>query len=71
MYAISNSATVAPTSGWSSSIATPTDIKPYLWTRTIVNYSDGKSTTSYSISYKGKDGTNGTNGKDGENGKDG
>lgn len=68
MYAISNSATVAPTSGWSSSIVTPTDTKPYLWTRTIVNYSDGKSTISYSISYKGKDGTNG---KDGENGKDG
>ena len=38
-----------------------------VWTRTIVNYSDGKSTTSYSVSYKG---TNGTNGKDGAAGAD-
>ena len=68
MYAIGNSATVAPTSGWSSSIVATTDANPYLWTRTIVTYSDGKSTTSYSISYKGKDGTNG---KDGINGIDG
>lgn len=76
MYAIGNSATVTPTSGWSSSIVTTTDANPYLWTRTIVTYSDGKSTTSYSISYKGKDGTNGkdgingTNGTNGTNGKD-
>lgn len=34
----------------------------YLWTKTVVNYSDGKHTESYSVSYKG---TNGTNGKDG------
>ena len=30
--------------------------------KTVVKYSDGKSTESYSVSYKG---TNGTNGKDG------
>lgn len=36
----------------------------YLWTKTVVKYSDGKSTESYSVSYKGTNGTNGTNGKD-------
>lgn len=35
-----------------------------MWTKTVVTYSDGKSTTSYSVSYKGTNGTNGTNGKD-------
>ena len=36
----------------------------YLWTKTVVNYSDGKHTESYSVSYKGTNGINGTNGKD-------
>ena len=27
-----------------------------MWTKTVVTYSDGKSTTSYSVSYKGTDG---------------
>ncbi len=36
----------------------------YLWTRTIVTYSDGNSTTSYSVSRQPKDGTNGVDGKD-------
>ena len=34
----------------------------YLWTKTVVTYSNGQKTESYSVSYKG---TNGTNGKDG------
>lgn len=41
--------------------AIQTDSKPYLWTKTTVVYSDNKTiTTTYSVSYKGKDGTNGT-----------
>ncbi len=31
----------------------------YLWTRTIVNYSDGSSTTSYTVSRQGEDGATG------------
>ena len=40
----------------------------YLWTRTTVNYSDGNSTVTYSVSRQGIDGTDGI---DGINGRDG
>ena len=43
----------------------------YLWTRTTVNYSDGTSTVTYSVSRQGIDGTDGTDGLDGKDGKDG
>lgn len=59
-YQISASGTEAPTGTWSDKVVLTTDTKPYLWTRTIVVYSDTNSTTSYSVSYRGKDGTNGT-----------
>lgn len=65
-YQTSTSGTSTPTGTWSNSVPSINNGQ-YLWTRTIVNYSDGKSTTSYSVSYKG---TNGTNGKDGSNGAD-
>ena len=60
-YQVSASPTEKPQS-WENSITMvkQTDAKPYLWTRTIVVYSDKNSTTSYSVSYRGKDGTNGT-----------
>lgn len=55
-YQLCASGTTAPTGTWSTSIPLATDALPYLWTKTVVSYSDGKSTTSYSVSYKGKDG---------------
>ena len=60
-YQVSASPTEIPQS-WENSIADvkQTDTKPYLWTKTSVAYSDGNKTTTYSVSYKGKDGTNGT-----------
>lgn len=58
-YQISASGTETPTGNWSDKVVAATDIKPYLWTRTIVVYSDTNSTTSYSVSYKGKDGAPG------------
>ena len=58
-YAVSDSGTTAPSSGWSETIPA-TDPGDYLWCRTIVNYSDGKSTTSYSVSRIGVDGQNGS-----------
>lgn len=67
-YQISSSATSAPQSGWSTSVKQATDAQPYLWSRTVVKYSDGKSTTTYGVAYKGK---NGTNGKDGAVGPQG
>lgn len=58
-YQISASGTETPTGNWSDKVVATADTKPYLWTRTIVVYSDTNSTTSYSVSYKGKDGAAG------------
>lgn len=58
-YQISASGTEIPTGYWDDKVVATTDTKPYLWTRTIVVYSDTNSTTSYSVSYKGKDGAAG------------
>lgn len=60
-YQASSSGTTPPTGNWNSSVPSVANGQ-FLWTKTVVTYSDGKSTTSYSVSYKG---TNGTNGKDG------
>ena len=75
-YQASSSGTVTPTGTWQTTVPSISNGQ-YLWTRTIVNYSDGKSTTSYSVSYKGTNGKDGYtpqkgidyfDGKDGENG---
>ena len=60
-YQVSASPTDIPTS-WVEDIknAIQTDSKPYLWSKTIVAYSDNNKTVTFSVSYKGKDGTNGT-----------
>lgn len=63
-YGVSASGTQQPSS-WSSIIPPTTDEYPYLWTRTVVNYTDGKSTTSYSVSHNGKDGEKGETGEKG------
>ena len=62
-YQASSSGTTAPTGTWSSTVPTVANGQ-FLWTKTVVTYSDGKSTTSYSVSYKGTNGTNGKNGAD-------
>lgn len=63
-YGVSASGTQQPSS-WSSVIPPTTDEYPYLWTRTVVNYTDGKSTTSFSVSHNGKDGEKGDTGEKG------
>lgn len=55
-YQIHNSGTTPPTGTWSLGIPSVTDEKPYLWTKTYVLYSDGTSTTSFSVATKGKQG---------------
>lgn len=55
-YQIHNSGTTPPTGTWSPSIPSVTDKNPYLWTKTYVLYSDGTSTTSYSVATRGKQG---------------
>ena len=62
-YQVGTSGTTTPTGTWVEDVPSVPNGQ-YLWTKTVVNYSDGKSTTSYSVSYKGTNGTNGTNGKD-------
>lgn len=60
-YVASTSGTTAPadSASWQDSIPSVSNGQ-YLWTRTIVNYSDGKSTKSYTVSYKAQNGSNGT-----------
>ena len=54
-YQVTTSGTTAPTGTWSTTMPS-CDQGQYLWTKTYVKYSDGKDTTSYSVSYKGVDG---------------
>ena len=49
-YQVSTSGTTAPTGTWSTTMPS-CDQGQYLWTKTYVKYSDGKDTTSYSVSY--------------------
>lgn len=60
-YQVGSSGTTKPTGEWSATVPNVPNGQ-FLWTKTVVKYSDGKSTEAYSVSYKG---TNGTNGKDG------
>jgi len=58
-YQAGTSGTTAPTGTWSDTVPSVTEGQ-YLWTKTEVTYSDGTSTTSYSVGYAGTNGTNGT-----------
>ena len=57
-YQVSTNGTTAPNGTWSTSVPS-VPVGQYLWTRTGVTYSDGKSTTAYSVSRNGTDGTDG------------
>lgn len=66
-YQASSSGTTIPSGTWSQGI--PTVAKgQYLWTRTVITFSNDVTSTSYSVGYMG---TNGQNGSNGSNGKDG
>lgn len=69
-YQTSSSGTTIPTGTWQETIPT-VSAGQYLWTRTQFNYSDGSSSSSYSVSRMGTNGSNGKDGTDGENGADG
>lgn len=60
-YQIGTSGTTKPTGEWSTTVPNVPNGQ-FLWTKTVVKYSDGKSTEAYSVSYKGTNGTNGSNG---------
>ncbi len=57
-YQVSASGTTAPTGTWLDSVP-ETKEGQFLWTKTVTEYTDGTSTTGYSVSYIGKNGTNG------------
>lgn len=60
-YQASTSGTLIPTGTWQTSIPT-VSAGQYLWTRTVITYTDDSKSTSYSV---GRMGTNGTNGSAG------
>lgn len=57
-YQVGDSGTTQPTGSWGTTVPAVPSGK-FLWTKTVVNYSDGNSTESYSVSYKATDGVNG------------
>ena len=57
-YAAGTNGTTPPSSGWSEKVPA-VSAGQYLWSKTIVTYSDGKSTTTYSVSYQGTNGSPG------------
>lgn len=48
-YQVGVSGTTVPTGTWSASIPAADTSKPYLWTRTIITYTDNTTSTSYSV----------------------
>lgn len=63
-YCVSDSGVDVPTDGWQGT--PPTDVKgKYIWTKSIVKYSDGKEAVTYAVSYQGADGSDGKQGEDG------
>lgn len=69
-YAASTSNTEAPTSGWSSSVPSVAS-GSYLWTRTVTSYTNGTSTTAYSVARQGANGAQGATGPKGATGDKG
>lgn len=57
-YQAGTSGTTAPTGAWSTTVPAVTQGQ-YLWTRTIITYTDNSTSTSYSVSYIAKNGTDG------------
>ena len=64
-YAASSSGTDIPASGWDTSIPT-VSAGQYLWTRTIITYTDGSTSTSYSVGMMGATGATGSTGASGK-----
>lgn len=48
-YQIWSNGTTTPTGTWSSTPLKTTADKPYLWTRTVITYTDNATSTSYSV----------------------
>lgn len=69
-YQASASGTTAPTGSWSAGVPSVA-ANQYLWTRIVITYTDGTSSTAYSVGKMGATGATGAPGKDGAAGKPG
>lgn len=61
-YQSSTSGTVSPTGDWSDYVPDVAE-GDYLWSRSIVNFTDGASQTTYSVSKQGVRGNDGSDGR--------
>ena len=48
-YQAWSSGTTTPTETWSTNVPSTTADKPYLWTKTVITYTDDTTSTSYSV----------------------
>ena len=69
-YAVGDSDTVAPTTGWSTN-SPQWQAGKYIWQRTVTTMQDGTQNTSEPTCIQGAAGQNGTDGTDGKDGQDG
>ena len=69
-YQVSTSGTTPPTGTWDSSIPSVA-ANQYLWTRTVITYTDNTTSTSYSVGKMGANGAKGDKGDTGPAGADG
>lgn len=69
-YQLSTSGSTVPTGSWLQD-PPPAEKGKYMWTRTIISYSDGSSSTAYSTSYFANDGEQGPEGPEGPQGEEG
>lgn len=67
-YQASTSNTTTPSGTWSSSIPSVA-AGSYLWTKTVITYTNGTTSTSYSVAKQGDTGPQGPSGAAGANGK--
>ena len=66
-YQEASSGTTVPTGSWKASVPATTPGQ-YLWTKTVITYTDGTSSTMYSVSRNGSNGATGPKGATGAQG---
>ena len=69
-YQASSSGTTAPTGSWTAAIPA-VSASQYLWTRTVITYSDSTTSTAYSVGMMGATGPTGAQGATGPQGATG
>lgn len=69
-YQASTSGTTAPTGAWNTSVPSVPQGQ-YLWSRTVITYTDNSTSTTYSVAYIPKNGQNGATGSTGPTGPTG